>query len=147
MDAAKLERQLFTSLNALGILPKRDSDGSKQGACTITYTRPYIWTQIMATKENRRDYLSNSTVSFPLPSEITCTKWSVSTKGTLSLRTPNLLLKFPRMWPKSMWNSCKGNELRIQHQTVDNQRPVRSFSKWHTVVKYQQQFFKILSEE
>ena len=59
-------------------------------------------------------YLLNSFVSLPLPKEITCTKWSVSTKGTLSRRTPNLLLKLPKIWPKSMWNNCNQNKMQFQ---------------------------------
>lgn len=27
--------------------------------------------------------------------------------GTRSRLIPNLVLKFPRKWPKSMWNSCR----------------------------------------
>ena len=63
-------------------------------------------------------YLLNSFVSLPLPKEITCTKWSVSTKGTLSRRTPNLLLKLPKIWPKSMWNNCNQNKNAVSKLTV-----------------------------
>lgn len=63
-------------------------------------------------------YLLNSFVSLPLPKEITCTKWSVSTKGTLSRRTPNLLLKLPKIWPKSMWNNCNQNKNAVSKITV-----------------------------
>ena len=67
------------------------------------------WRHVKTLYSKVENYLSNWGVSFPFPSEITVTNWSLNTKGTLSLRTPNLLLKFPRMCPKSMWNSCSRN--------------------------------------
>lgn len=50
-------------------------------------------------------YLSNFSLLFVFPCWITCTKSYVRMNGTRSRLIPNLVLKFPRKWPKSMWNS------------------------------------------
>lgn len=89
----------------------------KQILRTLRNTQRTVWRAcilVRAWRVKASFYLLNSLVSLPLPKEITCTKWSVSTKGTLSRRTPNLLLKLPKIWPKSMWNNCNQNKMQFQ---------------------------------
>lgn len=53
--------------------------------------------------------LPNFSVFPVLPCWMTWMKSCVRIKGTRSLLIPNLDLKLPRMWPKSMWNSWQEN--------------------------------------
>lgn len=56
-------------------------------------------------RDPEHPHLSNFSLLFVFPCWITCTKSYVRMNGTRSRLIPNLVLKFPRKWPKSMWNS------------------------------------------
>lgn len=59
---------------------------------------------------------------------MTCTKCVVRTKGTLSRFIPNLLLKFPRKWPKSMWNSWTKDNRHIQLHIILTKKCTYNFT-------------------